>query len=99
MTPEGYIKKKIKYVLAIYTTVVYYYMPVPGGYGKATVDFLGCANGHFFAIEAKRPGKGPTMRQQGVLDDVELAGGRTFAINDDAGVEELDAWLREVCRV
>jgi hypothetical protein len=96
-TPEGRIKNKIKAVLDKHYTRVYYYMPVPGGYGRATLDYLGCANGWFFGIEAKRPGKVPTSRQEGTIEDMENAGGKVFRINSDETVAEFDAWLAEVC--
>ena len=56
-TPEHKIKQQIKAILDKYGDDIYWYMPVPTGYGKRTLDFLGCAWGIFFAIEAKRSGK------------------------------------------
>jgi hypothetical protein len=89
MTPEGRIKKKIRDVLDRYKGRIYVYMPVPSGYGKATVDYLICFNGLFVVIEAKKLHGKPTSRQDGVLDDVRAARGVTFVINDD---ESLDAF-------
>jgi hypothetical protein len=94
MTPEGRIKNKINKVLASYGKNVYYYMPVPGGFGKQTVDYLGCAYGRFFAIEAKRPGGKPSERQAGVIEDIDEAQGVTFLINSDDTLEEFNAWLQ-----
>lgn len=96
MTPEGKIKKKTKKVLDKYKGSIYFYMPVPGGYGKQTVDYLGIFGGIGFAIEAKADGKPPTPNQQDVLDDVVAAGGVAFVINDDASVEAFAAWLEQV---
>jgi len=93
MTPEGRVKNKINKLLARYGDAVYYHMPVPVGYGRRTVDYLGCARGVFFAIEAKRPGGRPTRAQEGVLDDVRAAGGSVFAIADDAGLAALERFL------
>lgn len=93
MTPEGKVKKKINEVIDKHDGSVYRYMPVPGGYGKATLDYLICAYGWFAAIEAKRPGKAPTSRQEGTIEDMERARGKVFRIRDDAGVHELDVWL------
>lgn len=91
MTPEGRVKKKIKAVLDKYDTRIYYYMPVPAGYGKPTIDYLGCFNGYFFGIEAKRLRKEPTSRQELTLDDIAAAGGKTFVIDGDT--TELETWL------
>lgn len=95
MTPEYAVKKKVKELLDRFGLDLYYYMPVPTGYGKSTVDFLGCFDGKFFAIETKAPGKKPTLRQQGILTDIRLAGGATFVIIGDDGLSELSDWLHK----
>jgi len=99
MTPEAKVKKKIKTLLDEYETKIYYYMPVPSGYGRVTIDYLGCANGVFFGIEAKAPGEHPTSRQHAVLVQIELAGGRGFAIDSEVGVYMLRMWLDEVMKL
>jgi hypothetical protein len=91
-TPEGKVKKKIKKVLDNIPGL-YYDMPVPSGYGKSGLDFYGCYIGEFFAIEAKAPKKGPTALQEETLRRIEEAGGKTFVISDERGVQLLDAWL------
>lgn len=96
MTPEGKVKKKIRTILDKYKPRIYYHMPVPVGYGTSSVDFLGCFIGRFFVIEAKRAKKKPTSRQDGVLEDVRAAGGVTFVIAGDDGLEELELWLESV---
>lgn len=93
MTPEGKVKVIIKYVLDLRKPDLYYDMPVPGGYGKPTLDFIGCYLGRYFAIEAKAPGKPPTPRQEGTRDDMAAAGGTVFVIDGEAGCEALGAWL------
>lgn len=98
MTPEGKVKTKIKLLLDDYHGSVYYYMPVPGGYGRPTLDYLGSANGWFFAIEAKAPGKSPTARQQGTIEEIAEAGGRVFKIDGDAALAVFSDWLWEVTR-
>ncbi len=77
MTPEGYTKKFIKELLDYLGA--YHYMPVPGGFGKQTVDFLVCLRGTFVAIEAKRPGKKATPLQELVMVEIRKAGGVAFA--------------------
>lgn len=96
MTPEGRVKKKIKAILDKYNGRIYYYMPVPGGFGKQSIDYLGCFCGRFFGIEAKRADKDPTERQEEVLESMNAAGGRTFVIRDDETLEEFAQWLQSV---
>lgn len=88
VTPESRIKTKISALLRSYEDL-YYYMPVPMGMGATTVDYLCCYRGHFFAIEAKAPGRGATAQQEYVLERIQLAGGSWFVINDDASLDAL----------
>lgn len=96
MTPEAKIKRRIQKIILDnnYDGRIYYYMPVPTGYGKRTVDYLLCVNGVFCAVEAKRPGAEPTCRQQAVLDEVEKAGGKVFVVADDESLVEFDRWIK-----
>lgn len=96
MTPEGKVKQKIKDVLKKYPGAVYWYMPVPSGYGARTVDFIGCAWGWFFAIEAKAPKGSATALQEATLDQIREAWGVTFLIRDEVGIQELDEWLESL---
>ena len=91
-TPEGKVKKKIKKILDSYPDL-YYRMPVPSGFGKRELDFHCCFRGLYFAIEAKAPTKEPTPLQADEIGQIEAAGGKAFVINDDRGVQLLDAWL------
>lgn len=99
-TPEGKIKTKVKQVLDRYREHCYTYMPVPSGYGKAALDWLGAIRGVAFAIEAKAPGKKPTARQALAITDMERGGVTVFVINDERGLEALSTWLSGVvvCR-
>jgi hypothetical protein len=90
-TPEGKTKARIKKVLDKHKGSMYVYMPVPGGFGSPTLDYLGCFHGLFFAIEAKAPGKVPTPRQEGTLDTMRAANARVFVIDGDTS--ELERWL------
>lgn len=94
MTPEGKIKKVISNYLKRIDGL-FYNMPVPGGYGVSTLDYLGCYRGKFFAIEAKAPGKKPTDRQRIMMEDIEDAGGKCFVI-DSEDLSELETWVEEV---
>lgn len=55
----------------------WYYMPVPVGYGRSTVDFLVCYKGRFYGIEAKRAdGKGVvTPAQEREIGEIVAHGG------------------------
>lgn len=92
-TPEGKVKQKISNVLRN-TPGLYYFMPVPGGFGQSTVDYIGCYCGLFFAIEAKKPGGKPTQRQTQIMNAMEKAWGKVFVIDGDT--TELEAWLSRV---
>lgn len=95
MKPEERVKAAIKKVLAGYGGGMFTYWPVPMGLGRKTVDLLGCYRGRFFAIEAKAPGKTPTLLQTAELRRVGEAGGKTFVIagTDDPELERLTTWL------
>lgn len=93
MTPEGKVKRKVSALLKRYHA--YYTMPVPGGFGKQGLDYEGCHNGMFFAVETKRPGvKEPTDRQKNTIREIERAGGKTFVIDGDTS--ELERWLNRL---
>lgn len=81
ITPEGKIKQKVSaYLKSI--DGLWYFMPVPGGYGVSTIDYLGCYHGAFFGIETKAPGKKPTDRQEYIMEAIRNAGGKVFVIDD-----------------
>lgn len=96
MTPEGRVKKLVRARLDARKPLIFYDMPVPAGFGKSTLDFIGCYYGRYFAIETKAPGKRLRSRQEGVRDDMIAAGGVVFEIDGEAGLVGLDAWLDHV---
>lgn len=64
------------------------YMPVPGGMGLPTLDYLLCVNGHFVAIEAKADAsKKPTPRQEVTMAEITAAAGVCFVVYDDASID------------
>ena len=77
-TEEGKIKDAVKAYLK--KRGAWYFMPVPVGYGVSTLDFLGCWNGKFFAIETKAPGSKLTPRQELTIKQLEEAGAIVFMI-------------------
>lgn len=92
-TPEGSVKKKVTKLLQSYKDELHYWMPVPSGYGVTTVDYLGVHMGMFFCIEAKAPGKKPTLRQEDFMKRVRYAGGRAFVVEDEATLAQVKEWL------
>lgn len=93
MTPEGRVKAKVDKLLYKYD--VYFEKPVTGGYGKNSLDYVGCCQGAFFAVETKAPGNKPTPLQNYVADRMRAAGGVVFVVIGDQGLEELEGWLRQ----
>lgn len=91
-TPEGKVKKKVSAYLRTIDGL-WYTMPVPGGYGQSTLDYLCCYRGRFFAIETKAPGKKPTDRQYYVMEDIRHAGGMTFVV-DDEEFNHVKEWIK-----
>lgn len=92
-TPEGKVKREVSAILKGDANT-YYFMPVPGGYGESTLDYVGCNAGRWFAIETKAPGKKPTDRQKMIASMMERAGGKVFVIDGDpAQYLELKVWL------
>lgn len=100
-TPEGETKRHVKDVLN--AADVYYEMPVPGGYGKPTLDFIGWRqDGQAFAIETKAHKEGPNARQKLTMNTMRKKGAVVFLIDDQRPgklparfntVEELRRWL------
>lgn len=94
-TPEGVVKDVVRDVLDAHAA--YTFMPVQMGYGQATLDFIGCYQGRFFAIETKAAmKKQPTTRQRQCIADIHAAGGAVFVIRgvDASDIEPLLQWLR-----
>jgi hypothetical protein len=81
MTGEGLVKAQVKELLD--HLKAYYFMPVPTGMGKKTIDFLCCVQGLFVGIETKKPGsKGPTKLQSLCIEEINLAQGHAFWCNN-----------------
>lgn len=86
-TPEGRVKRRFNERLRK-LNLVWKYMPVPGGMGLPTLDYLLCVAGHFVAIEAKaNASKKPTPRQEATMADIRAAGGIVLLIDDDASID------------
>ena len=93
MTPEGKVKEYVKRVLKDHGA--YYYMPVPAGYGAPSLDFVGCIDGWFFAIETKAGKKGMTKRQEVTARAMRQAGATVFLVNDQPETKKVfEEWIR-----
>jgi len=95
-TPEGKVKASVKKVLADFGELVDGFWPVPYGMGESHLDYVGCANSHFFAIEVKAPGKKPTPRQVLRMQNIAKAKGSYFVIDGTDKtdtVDKLRTWL------
>lgn len=91
MTPEGKVKAKVKVVLK--EQGAYWHMPVQNGMGAPSLDFICCHQGRYFGIETKAGNKKMTERQELTSNDIRLAGGLAFLINEVEGLQELQDWL------
>lgn len=83
-TPEGRTKTRIKKMLK--EVNAWFYMPVQGGYGATTLDFIVAhpLTGKTVLIEAKENRKPPTDRQASMLADAEAHGIKCFVCDDEA---------------
>lgn len=78
-TEESRVKTKVKQVLKRYNCWTDW--PVPGGYGKSTLDCIGCVGGYFFAIETKKPGGTLTPLQEATATAMRDAYATVFVID------------------
>jgi hypothetical protein len=90
-TPEGRVKQAVRDLLEQHGA--YYYMPVPTGYGRKTLDFIGCHHGLFYAVETKAPGKKPTALQRAAIEELRAHGAFVFVIDNVLGTNQLEAFL------
>lgn len=96
---EKTVKERIKKILKEHGA--WWHMPVQTGYGAPGLDFHACHHGRFIAIEAKRPGKKPTARQELIIENIQKAGGAVLVIGSEyypefkkfSGESELIVWL------
>src|SRR5690606_3662606 len=67
-----------------------------GRYASAgTPDILACYQGHFVAMEVKRPGEKPTRLQQVVLRRIAQAGGTAVVV---ASIDSAQAVMLDIAR-
>lgn len=83
MTPEGRIKARLRKMLNECPVRIYLFMPVQNGMGDATLDFIGCINGRFFAVETKAGHGVMTPRQVHTAGRMKVTGAAVFLLNED----------------
>jgi hypothetical protein len=99
-TPEAKVKKTVRAFLddlIARGAPLYYHQPVMNGMGKPSLDFIGCANEKYFAIETKPPGGSPTERQHGTIEQIHRAKGRVLVF-DGRNEKQLWAWMAALLR-
>lgn len=99
-TPEGKVKQYVKDCFAALRQdgiAIYWYMPVQNGMGSPSLDFVGCLDGRFFAVETKARGKKPTPRQLLTIEDMRSAGASVFVFDGTNKVEFHD-WLKSLSK-
>lgn len=97
---EDAVKKEVKKLFSEYEPLLWYFMPVPSGFGVAGIpDFVCCYDGKFFAVETKRSGRrgeangGLSALQVRIRNLIEPAGGRYFVVDDLISLKGVEEWL------
>lgn len=91
MRREADVKKEVKRILN--KLGIWYFMPVPTGYGVQGIpDFICAAEGVFIAIETKYGSNKPTKWQQIRLTEIADAGGFAWVI-DETNIGDLEKRL------
>lgn len=90
--PESAVKDAVKRLCKKHGA--YWYMVVPGGFGRRGVpDFLICHRGRFLGLETKKAGVTKvTPFQEQELAAIAAAGGTRMVINA-RNLAELEEWL------
>jgi hypothetical protein len=97
-TPEGKVKDAVKKVLGPIRPGLWWYMPVQYGRGVGGVpDFVGCARGTFFAVEAKASGEEPSPLQDLTMNELVGAEATVFVVDrkDSPELDLLRRWLEQ----
>jgi len=93
MRNESDVKKETKKVLTSFGDRLWWYMPVPSGYGTQGIpDFVCCLDGMFVGIETKFGANGLSRWQVKQRDDMSKAGGAFYTITEK-NVHELESML------
>lgn len=91
MKKESDVKQAVKDVLATYGDKIWWFMPVPTGFGVQGVpDFVCSFAGRFVGIETKFGSNGLTKFQIKQMDSIIKTGGMHMVINE-RNVKDLKA--------
>lgn len=92
---ERDVKRKVSalFKLAQKHAGLYLWMPVPSGFGKSSLDYIICLQGHFIAVETKAPGEWLTPRQREVSREIMMSGGKVFVVSSQEGFGALERYL------
>lgn len=83
MSKEKDVKEEVKRVLKSFGDTVWWFMPVPTGFGVQGVpDFVCCIAGRFVGIETKFGSNGLTPYQIKQMNDITKAYGAHMVINE-----------------
>ena len=96
---EAHVKKYLRESLE--ELGCWQYWPVSNGMGRHGIpDCLGCYNGHFFSVEAKKPGRrgeenrGASALQMRELQSITDNGGLAWICDGPEEVEGIIDWLK-----
>jgi hypothetical protein len=94
-TPESYEKAELdQWLKKVGPDLVWSHKTITMGFGgSGAPDYLICLNGAFWALEIKRPGKGPTVIQHKRLIAIVKAGGKAAAGTAEVVIEIMEKWL------
>lgn len=102
-TPENKVKLEVKKYLKTLGSDVWWFMPVPGGFGTNGVpDFIICYRGRFIGLETKAPGKlsGTTPLQRMQLGGIQKSGGYSLVADSVAPLAKVVALIdAELCKL
>lgn len=90
MTPEGAEKVVIKKYLE--EIGAYHFWPVQTGYGRATLDCIGCDQGYYFSIEVKSERGRMNDRQRFIMAEMQKAGAHVFVGTAAKVIREFQQW-------
>lgn len=83
MKKEADVKALVKQALATYGKAIWWFMPVPTGFGVQGVpDFVCCVGGRFVGIETKFGSNGLTKWQIKQMESIIDAHGAHMVINE-----------------
>ena len=97
MQNEKAVKAQVKKTLQDCPRLAWWFMPPANGYGRSGIpDFIGCVNGHMFAVETKSGTNSLTANQLREVEALTQAGAKCWIVREmslDAFKIEFAAWV------